>query len=349
MKKNILFIYANSGRIKSLSQIGDHSIPDTPFWGYNNISHTDYNLSIAELGDMFSPRLEEIIRRYFGFNQSFFFYLRRVFLSDYVVSPVALNVLAVKLFFGLKRVKWIVFNINLTNVLRRHKYKKIFIFLLKKTHKIVCLSHAQIDFLISVGVPTEKMVYVPFGVDQNYFKPVYTNDGYILSVGRDNGRNYANLIEAVRGLAIKVIIVCSKRNLLNTKDIPDNVEIRYDVNIADLKILYEKARLVVVPAYNADYLDGSDCSGQTVILDAMACGKPVIATYRDWMSDYLEDGVNSFLVEPENPTVLRNKILEVYGDENRLLGVSKKARADVELKFNTQNLGLEMAKLFSQD
>ena len=48
--------------------------------------------------------------------------------------------------------------------------------------------------------------------------------------------------------------------------------------------------------------------GYTVIAEAMATGKAVIATRTEYMSELIEDGVTGFYVPPQDPAALAEKI-----------------------------------------
>ena len=99
--------------------------------------------------------------------------------------------------------------------------------------------------------------------------------GDVLAVGRDMARDYSTFAGALDGLDARAIIVASERNLTDVK-LPDNVELRLDVSYpGSFRELYTGAACVVLPTRREGYHYGADCSGQTVLLDAMAMGRPV--------------------------------------------------------------------------
>jgi glycosyltransferase involved in cell wall biosynthesis len=54
----------------------------------------------------------------------------------------------------------------------------------------------------------------------------------------------------------------------------------------------------------------------TSILDAMACGKPVVGTKTGGIPEVVEDGVTGFLVEPRDPRALARAITTLLQDES---------------------------------
>ena len=52
-----------------------------------------------------------------------------------------------------------------------------------------------------------------------------------------------------------------------------------------------------------------------MILDAMACGKPVVGTNTGGIPEVVEDGVSGFLVEPRDPQSLAHAITTLLQDE----------------------------------
>ncbi|MBB4659910.1 glycosyltransferase family 4 protein [Parvularcula dongshanensis] len=79
-----------------------------------------------------------------------------------------------------------------------------------------------------------------------------------------------------------------------------------------------------------------ECGG-AVVLEAMACARPVVAT--DWggPADYLEDGATGFLVAPSSPEGLRDGLAEAIrklGDTERACAMGLAGRRRVEADFS---------------
>ncbi|MBA3329722.1 MAG: glycosyltransferase [Actinobacteria bacterium] len=62
--------------------------------------------------------------------------------------------------------------------------------------------------------------------------------------------------------------------------------------------MYARASAVVVPVHPDGYPLGSVCSIQTVLLDAMAMGCPVVISERAWVHEYVTDGDTALVVPP---------------------------------------------------
>ena len=73
-----------------------------------------------------------------------------------------------------------------------------------------------------------------------------------------------------------------------------------------------------------------DCYG-LVILEAMCCGLPVISSkYADGSYDLVENGMNGYIVDPENETELKEKICLFLkqGDEKEKMGKAGRKKAE---------------------
>lgn len=98
----------------------------------------------------------------------------------------------------------------------------------------------------------------------------------ILAVGSEN-RDYETLVRAVEGMDARVLIAAGShwaRGLATAAALPANVEhLSQPLDFAGLREVYRRAACVVVPLH-----DVANQSGVTVILEAMACGVPVVVT-----------------------------------------------------------------------
>lgn len=76
------------------------------------------------------------------------------------------------------------------------------------------------------------------------------------------------------------------------------------------------------------------CEGLPVsIMEAMACSKPVVATYRRGCVDTVIDGQTGFLIPAKNAKALAEKILMLYNNETMRLEMGRAGRKRVEEYF----------------
>jgi glycosyltransferase involved in cell wall biosynthesis len=210
---------------------------------------------------------------------------------------------------------------------------------------VVCFAEAQRERLIAqTGVSPERVHTLLLGVDDSFYAPrPPPGEGYVLAVGRDEGRDYATFSSALAGLPVQAIIVASRRNLAGL-DLPANVEVRLDLPYPELRDLYAGARLVVVPTRRAEYGFGADCSGQTVLLDTMAMGRPAVVTERATLREYVTDGVTGVLVPPEEPEALREAVRALLDDRSRAETIGAAGRRAVEERHTTRLFAARLAE-----
>ncbi|MGA2410058.1 MAG: glycosyltransferase family 4 protein [Candidatus Binataceae bacterium] len=89
------------------------------------------------------------------------------------------------------------------------------------------------------------------------------------------------------------------------------VTFEHDCGDADLIAAYRKSACVVLPSVYRTMYGGEtkvpELLGQT-LLEAMGCAAPVICTAVASMPEIVEDGVTGFIVPPNNPAALRERI-----------------------------------------
>lgn len=162
---------------------------------------------------------------------------------------------------------------------------------------------------------------VPFGVDTEFWSPADDSYGdYILSVGNDARRDYKTLIAAAEKTELPVKILTSRP--LPTV-LPSNISVlqgswkQPDLDDVELRRLYRKARFVVIPL-----VDSIQPSGQSVALQAMACGKPVILTRTAglWTGKDFQDNQEILLIPEKNPTALAKQMLELWNNPRPAMG-----------------------------
>ena len=150
-----------------------------------------------------------------------------------------------------------------------------------------------------------------FGVDESFWTmPAHGGArAGVLAVGNDGRRDYATLVESARLLPEVQFTVITR---LDAPDnLPTNVRWRRGdwkenaVSDVGLRELYQTAACVVVPLK-----ESIQPSGQSVAMQAMMCGAPVVITKTQgwWGSEVIRDGKEVRLVSPENAEELAKAI-----------------------------------------
>lgn len=89
---------------------------------------------------------------------------------------------------------------------------------------------------------------------------------------------------------------------------------------------YRRSAVVVVPSLWENF--------PYVCLEAMSCGKPVIASRTGGISEMVEDGIDGILVSPGSVHELAQKVIGLLSDEKLRLKLGSKARENVIYKFS---------------
>lgn len=193
-------------------------------------------------------------------------------------------------------------------------------------NRIVTWSMAQRKFAVQrLGIPAKKVLYIPYQVDDRFWRPMDVAMDTICAVGNEM-RDYATLVDAMRGLSIHCEIVAGSegRRSLSAEPLPENVALDV-MSYLDLRALYARSRFVVVP------LQPSDTNhGITVILEAMAMGKPVICSRVRGQVDVIQEGKTGMLVPQGDAQALRWSIVYLWEHPAVAEDMGRQARAYVE-------------------
>lgn len=183
------------------------------------------------------------------------------------------------------------------------------------------------------------------GVDAGWWAPMaQRDDGYVVSVGRDLARDYATFFEAVAGLPVRAVVAAKEENLRGLA-VPDNVEIRLNVPLSEVRELYAGASVVVVPVQREGRGQGTENSGTIALLEAMASERPVVVSDRRFLRDYVEPERSGLTAPPEDPAALRAQIERVLSDPALGRALAVQARRDVEERHTTRRFAERLATI----
>jgi glycosyltransferase involved in cell wall biosynthesis len=113
--------------------------------------------------------------------------------------------------------------------------------------------------------------------------------------------------------------------------------------------LYEEYLRAGVFCLPCRVLENGDRDGiPNVLMEAMACGLPVITTSVSGIPEIIKDGVNGQLVPPDDPAALADALLRLDGDPLFARSISNGARATVRDHFDGERFAEQLAALFRE-
>jgi glycosyltransferase involved in cell wall biosynthesis len=233
---------------------------------------------------------------------------------------------------------WLAHILSTSSSARRRAYRWAY----SSVDRIYYLSQNQGPVLAEqLDARPEQLAFVPFGVDQETFAPAGPpddDDGYVLVVGRDRGRDWTTTFDALRNVPSPVK-VCARPSDLRGCAVPANVETLGYVDRDVYRTLLGRARVVVVSTRPVLYP-----SGQSVLLEAMSMGRAVVVTDTPALSGYIQDGLTALAVPPGDASALRDRIRDAFGDDalRRRLGAG--GRAAVERNYSAKMMWATIAK-----
>ena len=204
---------------------------------------------------------------------------------------------------------------------------------------LTCHSTASRDFHIKIGFPPEKVSYLPAGTDTRLFRPLpgSPNDGQvrILSCGRlEPQKGFMTLLRAFAGVRGATLTIKGRGQLLNEL-MAESVRIRLGTRVTFDEQVVPKHEL---PAYHNSfdlYVQPSldEPFGHSVI-EATACGLPVIATTAGGLADSVQDGINGLSCRPGDGPSLTRAIQRLVADNELRKKMGRESRRIAEERFD---------------
>lgn len=184
---------------------------------------------------------------------------------------------------------------------------------LQKLDGAIAVGSNQVNFL-KEWLQNDNVVYIPHGVATTFFTPDFSKrkENSILFVGqhlRDfEALNYAipRLIEKIPNIEINIVLKKEFQRKIESKK--SNVKVFSGVNDNLLREMYQSASLLFLPL--------RDVTACNSILEAMACGLPIITTDLEGNRGYGLNDTNSGLISKDNNSDLIDTVISVLKDES---------------------------------
>ncbi len=215
--------------------------------------------------------------------------------------------------------------------------------------------------LIDMGSPPEKTVVHRMGIESDkieYRPHDIRMDGPVrlLTVGRlvqKKGHRYAieavaDLIAAGRDIEYTIAgdgpLRPDLEQLVNKHNLRDRVKFLGAVDQEQVRELYRKSDIFILSSITAD--DGDMEGVPVVLMEAMACGLPVVSTRHSGIDELVTDGMSGLLTPEKAVSALAEKMLYLLDNPHSSHGLARAARQRVERKFNIDILNKRLEKIY---
>lgn len=230
-----------------------------------------------------------------------------------------------------------------------------FNFTKKLFDNVICMSHFSANSMLSEGFSPEKIKVIPPGIDIDMFKKARAleleGEPAILWVG------YADLIKGADLMLKAFKNVCKKLPKARLHFVGGYEEDRYFIPLSKELGVYEKMKIYgpVHPEKVPSFYKGADiCVNSSrfetcglVPLEAMAAGKPLIATNVGGVPEKVKNYVNGILVDLSSESI-GNAIVKVWNEPELRFRLAKNAIRQAE-NFSWEKTARRYLQVYSNN
>jgi len=221
-----------------------------------------------------------------------------------------------------------------------------------KVDAYIALTEFGKEKYVEYGLPEDR-VFVKPNFLQNPPEPNYSNNGYAVFLGRLSvEKGVSTLIDACGILQsnfhnhffMKAIgdgplkkslqIKCQEEKILN-------IEFTGRRSFSECMELLRGAQFMVMPSIWYE-------SFPMTIIEAFACGKPVIATNTGGLKDIIINGKTGFLVKPGTSKQLAAQLVNILTHQELVEELGVNARRRIENEYNWEIIAEKYEKVYSK-
>lgn len=206
----------------------------------------------------------------------------------------------------------------------------------------------------TLGIPKERIFLIPgSGVDTDRLTPLPEPEGGITAafVGRlleDKGIRTlvsAHDLLTAQGTSIRLLIA-GEGDPANPASVPASEVAQWTRkpgiqvlgHVSDVRSIWKQAHIAVLPSRR----EGLPKS----LLEAAACGRPIVATDVPGCREVARNDINAFLVPPDDPAALTRAINRLADDGGLRRRFGEAGRRLVEEQFSSETIGRQTVALY---
>jgi glycosyltransferase involved in cell wall biosynthesis len=202
--------------------------------------------------------------------------------------------------------------------------ERVLDFVLPNIDGIMVLSESQKKYIEKRWKTKHPVIVIGHSIDTTYYSSSrYGVGDHIFSIGDDGSRDYDTLIESYYEFDKKLIIKTNiKLDNLDNK----NIDIlRNKLSFAELRDLYDRSQVVVVPLY-----ESLNVGGVSSVLEASAMGRPIVVSSTFPISDFIVPNVTCLVVPQRDKASMHFAIKRILEDDDLAYKLGHNARNFVE-------------------
>jgi glycosyltransferase involved in cell wall biosynthesis len=242
-----------------------------------------------------------------------------------------------------------------------------FIFSQCRYERLIAVGPPFVHWADVFGAPPHKVVYLPNGVDPELFSPqppdpklcadfgVEAGDSIVLCpvriVPRKGVTDVIRALGAIEDRHVKLLVVGSTRqhdaayaqevrDLIRRLGLEQRVRLIEGVSLGRMPRTYAVSDLVVLPSY----MEGLSIA----LLEAMACGRPVITTDAPGNRELIAHDQNGLLVPPGDVDAIGRAIAGLLDDPERGRRLGEAGRRAVVEEYDLRDKLRQTVELYEQ-
>jgi glycosyltransferase involved in cell wall biosynthesis len=223
--------------------------------------------------------------------------------------------------------------------------------------RITCVSRRVDDFVVQqVGIPREKTIVIPNGIDLQDFDRLPTNRDARLALDLPLGEPLIGAVTRLNpvkrlDLLLQAVVSLSDVHTVIVGEGPERVRLEAMVDQLDLvgRVHFVGHQQDVRPWLAAldVFVLPSDWEGMSnALLEAMAAGLPVVATRVGGTPEVVVDGMTGLLVPLRDPDALAEAITRLLSDSDLRRTIGQAGRARVERHFSIEETVKKTEELY---
>lgn len=223
----------------------------------------------------------------------------------------------------------------------------------ERADRVMTVSEAARQYMLDVdGIRRDDIEVVYLGFDFEQMTPNaekraatradfgFTDDdlviGYVANFA--SGKGHVQLIiafdEVKRQIPNAKLIFAGRGKLKEVEDTVGRLGLGRRITFAgwrdDAAAIYNATDIFVQPSLSEAF--------SQVLIEAMGCGLPVIATKVGGAAEVIENDVNGILIEPDDPQAIAREVIRLTGDEKLRSVIADRGMTSVRERFSAETM-----------